>query len=228
MATWRPSPNFGPRRGGVRPDMVVLHYTAMVDAEAALARLCDPTAEVSAHYLIARDGQVFQLVEEADRAWHAGIGVWGAVRDINSHAIGIELDNDGQQPFSAPLMGALDTLLAGIMARWSIPPERVIGHSDMAPDRKADPGPRFDWRRLAWQGLAVWPDAAPDAAADPVAFREATTQIGYGPDWDTGLVLSAFRQRFRPWADGPLDTTDMGQARDLARRFPVDRGARVS
>ncbi|WP_414898310.1 N-acetylmuramoyl-L-alanine amidase [Rhodovulum sp. YEN HP10] len=230
---WRPSPNCGARRGGARPDMVVLHFTAMADAASALARLCDPAAGVSAHYLIASDGQVLQLVDEADRAWHAGAGCWGAVSDVNSRSIGIELDNPGDRPFPAPLMAALEALLPGILARWSIRPERVIGHSDMAPDRKWDPGRRFDWRRLARQGLAVWPSPGPtvagaapaaETAPDEIAFRNAATAFGYGAGWETAHVLDALRQRFRPWAAGPLAAADMAVIADLARRFPVDPG----
>lgn len=227
-AIWRPSPNHGPRRGGVRPDMVVLHYTAMADAEAALDRLCDPAAQVSAHYLISRDGRLFQLVTEEARAWHAGAGCWGAVGDVNSRSIGIELDNDGVTPFSAPLMARLEVLLPAVMGRWGVPPERVIAHSDMAPGRKADPGRRFDWHRLARQGVSVWPAAGQGAAPDPTAFRAAATRFGYGGEWDGTAVLDAFRQRFRPQAHGALDATDMALIGDLARRFPVDRAGRAS
>jgi N-acetylmuramoyl-L-alanine amidase len=150
----RPSPNFTERRGGARPSLVVIHYTAMASAEAACARLCDPDAEVSAHYLIDYDGQVTALVDEAMRAWHAGAGAWGAITDVNSHSIGIELQNTGAEPFPEPQMAALEGLLAGVMARWAIGPEGVIGHADCAPGRKVDPGPRFDWARLAFSGLA--------------------------------------------------------------------------
>ncbi|MEO0622287.1 MAG: N-acetylmuramoyl-L-alanine amidase [Pseudomonadota bacterium] len=144
--------------------MVVLHYTAMETAEAALARLCDPVAEVSAHYVIAEDGRLWRLVDEAERAWHAGVSSWGAVRDVNSHSIGIELANTGVHPFPEPQMAALAWLLAGVIGRWEIRPERVVGHACVAPGRKVDPGARFDWRRLARQGATVWLDAAPDAA----------------------------------------------------------------
>jgi len=222
-AHWRPSPNFGVRRGGAAPDLIVLHYTAMTDADAALARLCDPAAEVSAHYLIGRDGQLFHLVDEAERAWHAGAGCWGDVGDVNSRSIGIELDNAGDQPFAAALMARLEELLSDLLPRWQIPPERVIGHSDAAPDRKSDPGRRFDWRRLARQGLSVWPEAGRPAPPDEENFRVATARIGYGDAWTTDRVLDAFRQRFRPWGTGPLDAADMAAAQDLARRFPVDR-----
>ncbi|MGL4309723.1 MAG: N-acetylmuramoyl-L-alanine amidase [Paracoccaceae bacterium] len=209
------SPNQSERRGGVRPDLIVIHYTAMKSCAEAEARLCDPAAEVSAHYLIAEDGRVIALVPEEARAWHAGAGAWGGVTDVNSRSIGIELSNPGDAPFSHAQMVALEGLLKGLMARWSIPPERVIGHSDMAPDRKRDPGPRFDWRRLALQGLAVWPEPGVDAP-----LSESLTRIGY-PDADDLTRLSAFRLRFRPWAMGEEDATDRALAADLAARFPV-------
>jgi len=212
--------------------MVVLHYTAMVDAQAALDRLCDPSVEVSAHYLIARDGQVYRLVDENMRAWHAGAGSWGSAGDVNSRSIGIELDNTGAQPFPEPQMTALEGLLRNILNRWSIPPERVIAHSDMAPDRKSDPGTKFDWRRLARQGLSVWPGRssvadAPSSsekgaqATDELRFRAAAGAFGY-PDCESGAILRAFRLRFRPWADGPLAPADVAALCDLAGRFPVD------
>ena len=152
----RSSPNYGPRRDGLKPKLVVLHHTAMTSAEAALARLCDPAAEVSSHYLIAEDGLVWRLVPEEARAWHAGAGSWDGVEDINSRSIGIELANagplDGFPPFPEPQMAALEGLLDAICARWGIPASGVIAHSDMAPGRKADPGPKFDWSRLARGG----------------------------------------------------------------------------
>lgn len=216
----QPSPNHGPRRGGVLPDMVVIHYTAMKDGSAALARLCDPTSEVSAHYLIARDGSCWQMVDEADRAWHAGAGAWSGVTDVNSRSIGIELDNDGRTPFAAPLMDRLEALLPGIMARWSIPPDRVIGHACMAPDRKQDPGPRFDWARLARQGLAAaTPSPMP---ADPGDFATHARAAGY-PDAAPDALLAAFRARHRPMARGACDSVDAGIMAALARRFAVDR-----
>lgn len=172
---WRPSPNFTVRRGVSGPDMVVLHYTGMESAAAAAARLCDPEAEVSAHYLIGEDGTTLQLVAEEMRAWHAGLASWGAVSDVNSHSIGIELANPGHMlgypPFPEPQMAALERLLGEILGRWAIRPERVLGHACIAPGRKIDPGEKFDWCRLARQGLAVWeaPGAAELAAAQLVA-----------------------------------------------------------
>ncbi len=227
-ALWHPSPNHGARRGGVMPDTVVLHYTAMDSAEAALARLCDPGAEVSAHYLICERGRLWQMVPEQARAWHAGAGRWGAVDDVNSASIGIELANRGDHPFSEPQMQALEGLLAGVMKRWRIRPERVIAHSDMAPERKFDPGARFDWRRLARAGLSVWPDVAGGAAQvsgppDAARFRALAGRIGYDMRAGDAALLAALRLRFRPWGRGPLSAADMGVVADLARRFPVDR-----
>lgn len=217
-----PSPNHAPRRGGVLPDMVVLHYTAMQDAASALARLCDPTAEVSAHYLIARDGTCWQLVDEAARAWHAGAGAWGGVTDVNSRSIGIELDNDGRTPFAAAVMDRLEPVLSGILTRWHIPPDRVIGHACMAPDRKQDPGPRFDWARLARQGLAAATPAP--VPADPADFVTHARAAGY-PDAAPDALLAAFRARHRPAAHGTCDRVDAGIMAALARCFAVDPAA---
>ena len=211
MSLTHPSPNFGERRGRGRVDLIVLHYTAMPSCAEALKRLCDPVAEVSAHYLIDVDGTVLSLVDEAARAWHAGAGEWRGQGDVNSRSIGIELANTGREPFAEPQMAALERLLLDLLKRHGLGPEALIAHSDMAPDRKGDPGPRFDWRRLARQGLAVWPEpAAPgDFAADLHAF-------GY-PDVPVETLLAAFRLRFRPWGRGPLDDADRALAAGLAR-----------
>lgn len=213
------SPNFGERRGGLLPRLIVLHYTGMASCDAARDRLCDPAAEVSAHYLISEGGEVLALVPEELRAWHAGAGVWRGWDDINSRSIGIELANTGAEPFAGAQIRALEDLLAGAMARWDIPAQGVIAHSDMSPGRKSDPGVRFDWRRLALAGLSVWPgDAKP---GNPRGFITDARRFGY-PDIGGDLVLAAFRQRFRPWAKGPLDGVDAGMIADLARRFGVD------
>lgn len=204
--------------------MVVIHYTAMGSMAEARARLCDPAHEVSAHWLIGPDGGAEQLVDEALRAWHAGAGAWGSVTDVNSRSIGIELANSGAQPFPEPQMAALERVLAGIMLRWGIRPERVIGHSDMAPARKSDPGPRFDWRRLARTGLSVWPVTATEgrSVGRMDAFLGHARRFGY-PEGEGALILRAFRLRFRPWAEGPVDAEDLAMLADLAARFPVDR-----
>lgn len=213
-----PSPNHGPRRGGARPDLVVLHYTGMKGRDDALARLCDPTAEVSAHDLIDQTGQILRLVPEDQRAWHAGAGAWGQVTDVNSRSLGIELVNPGDAPFPARQMAALEALLPRLLATWTIPPERVIGHACMAPERKADPGPRFDWRRLARAGLAIWPDPAPPA--DPAQFSAQAARFGY-PAAPPDALLTAFRARFRPFATGPLSPDDAGTLARLAQRWPA-------
>ena len=202
----------------MRPSLVVLHYTGMATCAEAKDRLCDSAAEVSAHWLISETGEAQALVAEYRRAWHAGAGEWAGISDVNSHSIGIELANPGAQPFSERQMAALETLLTGVMERWMILPHRVIAHSDMAPLRKVDPGTRFDWRRLALQGLSVWPVTQ---HADPDGFIPSLRAFGYPPVGEDAL-LTAFRLRFRPWAKGPLDKTDAGMAADLARRFPVD------
>ena len=200
--TGHPSPNHGDRRGA-RPSLIVIHFTKMADAASARARLCDPAAEVSAHWLIDDAGRMDALVPEDRRAWHAGAGAWAGRDDVNSRSIGIELANPGDRPFAAPQMAALRGLLRGIMARWRIGPEGVIGHSCMAPGRKDDPGPRFDWEGLAREGLAVFTrDMGPDlplaASLDAIGFPQA----------DPEARLAAFRLRHRPWARGPETEAD--------------------
>jgi len=222
IVTDYPSPNHGPRPEGAVPRVVVLHYTGMASAQAALDRMCDPEAEVSAHYQINATGEVLRLVPETHRAWHAGRGHWANLGDVNDHSIGIELDNAGTHPFAAAQMAALETLLADILGRQGIAPARVIGHSDMAPDRKCDPGPRFDWRRLARRGLAVWPapDTADGPAPDAERFRQDAARFGYDPDLEDDLLLWALRLRFRPAAEGPLAAEDMAVAAALAAIDP--------
>ncbi|MFT7594255.1 MAG: N-acetylmuramoyl-L-alanine amidase [Paracoccaceae bacterium] len=204
-----PSPNFGPRRDGLKPTLVVLHYTAMQSATAALDRLCDPGGEVSAHYLIGNDGSLWQMVDEGMRAWHAGAGEWRGQSDINSRSIGIELDNRGTHPFSALQMAVLERLLPQIMRRWGIAPNGVIGHSDMAPGRKCDPGPKFDWARLARHGLAQHPAAVQTLTPDPEQFRTLAQHCGFTAEASDTDLLAAIRLRFRPWGRGPLSAEDM-------------------
>src|SRR5262249_42163258 len=153
-------------------DMLVLHYTGMQSAAAAIDRLCDPAAKVSAHYLIEEDGTAWRLVDETRRAFHAGVSFWQGTTDVNSASIGIELVNPGHEwgyrPFPDAQMQTLETLAQEILRRHAIPPDRVVGHSDVAPARKQDPGELFDWRRLADAGIGLWPEeggrAAPDLA----------------------------------------------------------------
>lgn len=215
------SPNCNARREGAVPDIIVLHYTAMADWRAARDWLCNPDANVSAHYLITPAGDVVQMVAEDQRAWHAGAGAWGDVTDVNSRSIGIEMSNDGSQPFSAPLMDALEALLPGIMDRWAISAHRVIAHSDLAPGRKIDPGARFDWARLVRSGLAVAASPTAALAASEDAFVRDARIAGYTADVSTDVLLAAVRLRHRQRHNGPLDGWDCAIAADLAVRFPI-------
>lgn len=205
----RPSPNHDDRSGaGV--DILLLHYTGMTSAEAALDRLTDPDAKVSAHYLIDEDGTCYRMVAETRRAWHAGVACWQGATDINARSIGIELVNPGHQfgyrRFPAAQMATLIPLCRGILERHPIPPERVLAHSDVAPDRKEDPGELFDWPALAWAGIGLWP-AFSSRPVDPMPFEEAMRllrEIGYGVaespvmTCESRSVLLAFQRRWMP------------------------------
>ena len=220
------SPNHGPRTHGGTPRLVVLHYTAMTGGpEPVIAHFADPAVKLSAHYVLGESGEAVQMVPEDRRAWHAGLGAWGGVADVNSSSIGIELCNDGGTPFAARQMDALEDLLRDITGRHGIPPEGVIGHSDSAPGRKIDPGARFDWRRLARRGLSIWPEGRGAAVApDPDRFARDLGVFGYVAPVPFETLLSAFRLRFRPRHEGPLDARDMALAAELAARWPAEAG----
>src|SRR5262252_642608 len=162
----RPSTNHDSRGNPPRIDMLVLHYTGMTSAGAALQRLCDPVARVSAHYVIAEDGRIWRLVSESRRAFHAGRSCWEGESDLNAVSIGIEIVNPGHEwgyrPFPEAQMASVERLCREVVARHPIPPHRVVGHSDIAPDRKSDPGELFDWPRLARSGIGIWPEPAAD------------------------------------------------------------------
>ncbi len=210
----RPSPNFGPRRGDSPVDMLVLHYTGMASAEAALERLCDPAAAVSAHYLIDEDGTVYRLVAEDLRAWHAGRASWRGETDVNGRSIGIELVNPGHElgyrPFPDAQMAALEVLGRDILSRHPIPPRHVLGHSDVAPGRKIDPGELFDWPRLARAGVGPWPGDVGAAGGIPSDDgEELLDRYGYsiGATAETrATATEAFQRHFRPArVDGVMD-----------------------
>jgi len=191
----RPSPNHDERNAPI--DMLVLHYTGMPSAEAALSRLTDPAAKVSAHYTIDEDGTVYAHVPEDRRAWHAGVSHWAGATDINARAIGIELVNPGHEfgyrPFAEDQIAALTTLCHSILVRHPIPSARVLGHSDVAPARKDDPGELFPWARLAKAGIGLWPVAQKsDLGAD------ALVRFGYDPGAPQEKVITAFQRHFRP------------------------------
>ncbi|MGE4010575.1 MAG: N-acetylmuramoyl-L-alanine amidase [Alphaproteobacteria bacterium] len=206
----RPSPNHNARREGAPIDLLLLHYTGMVDAETALARLCDPAAKVSAHYTIDEAGTVYRHVDESARAWHAGVSYWAGERDINTRSIGIELVNPGHdlgyRPFPRAQMEALVELARGILARHKIPAARVLAHSDVAPGRKVDPGEKFDWADLARQGIGLFPAGYRVPAQTPPIgdLQTMLARFGYGCpvtgifDDETRTVLSAFQRHYRP------------------------------
>ena len=215
-----PSPNHDARPAGTPVDMLVLHYTGMKTAEEALARLCDPAANVSAHYTIGRDGSVHAHVPEAHRAWHAGVSYWAGERNVNARSVGIELVNPGHEfgyePFPELQIEALIDLATAIMKRHPIPAARVVGHSDVAPARKTDPGELFPWAQLADYGIGVWPEFSTRMLRLPV--ETALSEIGYGvmPHVDVPLetVVGAFQRHFTPQAI--TGTADPQTARRIA------------
>lgn len=212
-----PSPNFNARPAGVAIDILLLHYTGMLSAKDALDRLRDSQAKVSAHYMVDEDGTTFALVAEADRAWHAGVSHWAGEDDVNSRSIGIEIVNPGHdlgyRDFPEPQMAAVIDLCRDLLSRHPIPAHRVLGHSDVAPTRKQDPGERFDWPRLAAARIGLYPpdDLAAFAPPTAEALRRDLARFGYGFDDDpTGeAALAAFRRHFRPdHLSGPADGID--------------------
>jgi N-acetylmuramoyl-L-alanine amidase len=234
----RPSPNFDARRTGAPIDMLVLHYTGMKAAEEALARLCDPGARVSSHYTVDEDGTVHVHVAEDKRAWHAGKSFWRGERDVNARSIGIEIVNPGHEfgyrPFPVRQIDAVVALAKGILKRHPIQPSGVVGHSDVAPMRKEDPGEFFPWKRLAHEGIGPWPDdwwadGGPSfiLGARGRKVREAQVSldaIGYeceaSGDYDaeTRAAVIAFQRRFRQSrSDGALDGATRGLIHAVAR-----------
>lgn len=220
-----PSPNFDERDAPV--SILVLHYTGMVDAASAIQRLSDPEARVSCHYLIAEDGQVLRMVEEDKRAWHAGQSYWRGLHALNNVSIGIEIVNPGHEfgyrPFTAQQMESLLPLCADICARHAIAPSNVVGHSDIAPTRKQDPGELFDWAALARVRLAVARPAK--GLVDPgwtdAGFLLALERFGYDVR-DPLAATVAFQRRFRPeLIDGTID----GECRAILLRLLLEREA---
>ncbi len=211
--TARPSPNFNDRKHPI--DMLVLHYTGMQNGQVALDRMCDEEAGVSAHYMVWEDGRVVQMVGEDKRAWHAGVSSWQGDDDLNSRSIGIEIVNGGHdfrltdgslEPYPQVQIEAVIELCAGILARWDIPRSRIVGHSDIAPARKQDPGEHFPWAQLAKAGIGVWPEDIDDAPApgggDIRQIQTDLAAIGYGLaatgviDQATTAAVTAFQRRW--------------------------------
>ena len=216
------SPNFNDRKQPV--DMLVLHYTGMETGEAALTRMCDTAAEVSAHYMVWEDGRITQLVSEDQRAWHAGVSIWQGDTDLNSRSVGIEIVNGGHDvpltdgtlpPYTDSQIEALIALCTGILSRHTIPASRIVAHSDIAPARKTDPGEHFPWARLAAAGIGLWPSSGiisldesslmpGDSGPAVNDLQNMLGAIGYGLeetghfDETTRLVISAFQRRYVP------------------------------
>jgi N-acetylmuramoyl-L-alanine amidase len=238
-----PSPNHGERRGFARPDSLVLHYTGMPTAVAAIALLRDPASQVSCHYVIEETGRVVQLVPERRRAWHAGVSCWRGERDMNSASIGVEICNpghDGGLPdFPEAQIAATSALCGDVMARYCVRPERVLAHSDIAPARKRDPGERFPWARLAAAGVGLWVE--PEAPSEALAARGhagphvrglQTLLALFGYDLEangvydarTETVVGGFQRRFRPArVDGAADA---GLVRSLRSLLNLEAAAR--
>jgi N-acetylmuramoyl-L-alanine amidase len=224
----RASPNHTDRGAAPRIDTLVLHYTGMPNAAAALDRLCDPAARVSAHYVVEEDGAIWRLVPEMRRAFHAGISCWHGERDLNWVSIGVEIVNPGHEwgyrPFPESQMGAVERLCRGILSRHSIPPDRVVAHSDIAPDRKTDPGELFDWPRLARAGIGIWRTPSGRSADDPIDRAGALAglgAIGYccGPSVEMAAI-AAFQRRFRPvQCDGVLDGETAARIGEIAAAY---------
>jgi len=210
-----PSPNFDARTAP--PDMIVLHYTGMQTGQAALDRLRDPEAKVSAHYLIEEDGRVFSLVAEERRAWHAGVSFWKGRRNLNGASIGIEIVNPGHEfgyrPFPDAQVEAVIELVGDIRTRWTIEDNQIVGHSDVAPDRREDPGELFPWKRLAEAGHGYWVEVPPapgaalaagESGPGVFALQAGLTRLGYdsAPSGEyeprTAAVVRAFQRRWRP------------------------------
>ena len=230
----RPSPNHDER--GVPVDMLILHYTGMRSAQEAIDRLRDPEAAVSSHYVVDEDGTVLRLVPEDRRAWHAGISFWRGHTALNARSVGIEIVNPGHEwgyrDFPVLQLAAVCDLSLEILARHPIPARNVIGHSDVAPDRKQDPGERFDWQSLAANGVGLWPEDVPDLGTGGIVrdaaslwdVRRALRAIGYDVapegalDPALSLVLRAFQRHWRPEA-----VTGQADAGTLARLLGVRR-----
>lgn len=238
-----PSPNFGERNNGRQPDMIVLHYTGMPDVEGAIAQLCTTGTEVSAHYIVLEDGRIVQSVPESKRAWHAGASYWAGEEDINSCSIGVEIINRGHDwgypDFPLRQIAAVIALCRGIMLRRKVPSHRVLGHSDVAPARKKDPGEKFPWHSLANSGVGHWVQPAPivrgetlklgnisdDVAGMQLAFGHYGYRIPTDGKYDgaTMEVVTAFQRHFRPArVDGVADQSTMSTLHALLSSLPAD------
>ncbi|MCL2384625.1 MAG: N-acetylmuramoyl-L-alanine amidase [Alphaproteobacteria bacterium] len=237
-----PSPNHGDRKGQL-PDAIILHYTGIATGAGALTHLCAERSQVSAHYLVLEDGELFQLVAEERRAWHAGIGVWAGNRDMNSVSIGIEIANPGHSgglpPYPSAQIETVIALCRDITLRWKIKPSRILAHSDLAPDRKIDPGEHFPWSRLAKAGIGhfVSPlviEGGPRlelGATGPDVEALQTMLFGYGYgidvtgvyDTKTKSAITSFQRHFRSTlVDGIADASTIATLKKLIAALPAN------
>jgi N-acetylmuramoyl-L-alanine amidase len=242
----RPSPNFGERKDGKRPDAIILHYTGMASGALAEDWLCNVESQVSAHYLVYEDGRLVQMVPEAARAWHAGSSFWAGETDINSRSVGIEIVNPGHAeanpanppvPFNPVQIDAVITLCKGIIARWGIAAERVLAHSDVSPGRKIDPGELFPWGALHAAGVGHYVEPSPvrggrffargDSGQPVEALQSMLALYGYrigidgAYDAATETVVAAFQRHFRPARiDGVADASTIETLHRLLKSLP--------
>ncbi len=234
------SPNIEPRRITGLPSMLILHYTGLVDIDKAIDWLSRPESKVSCHYVITAGGEIIQMVAECQRAWHAGLSSWHGETDINSASIGIEIDNPGHEfglpGFPLRQMQAVAALSRDIMARNAIAPERVLGHSDIAPQRKIDPGENFNWAWLRDEGVGHWVEPEPTSLDEPstelshdgiIELQRLLVEYGYETRTDGTLdgparkVISAFQRHFRPArVDGIIDTSTLATLKRLIAALP--------
>jgi N-acetylmuramoyl-L-alanine amidase len=233
----RPSPNFNERKG--KPvQFVVVHYTAMATTESAIQRLCDPVAAVSSHYVVGEDGAVYRLVAEDKRAWHAGVSYWDGQVDLNTTSVGIEIANDGSTPFPQVQMDAVVALCREIIARNNIHVSYVVGHSDIAPDRKQDPGELFDWALMASRGVSVWPipakvDYTTAAKWSDTDVAQGLAKFGYHSTFPLDVLVTAFQRRFQqaafktPARVGVADLDTKALLACLLRRRAISQGRRA-
>jgi N-acetylmuramoyl-L-alanine amidase len=238
-----PSANYGDRAKGRLPDMIVLHYTGMPDVEGAINQLCSAGTDVSAHYIVLEDGRIVQCVPEARRAWHAGVSTWCGEEDINSCSIGIEIVNRGHDwgypDFPSRQIAAVTALCRGIMLRRGVPTHRVLGHSDVAPARKKDPGEKFPWHSLANSGVGHWVQPAAIVRGETLKLgsigddvrdlQQALSRYGYGIpatgkyDGLTMEVVAAFQRHFRPArVDGIADRSTFTTLHSLLSSLPAE------
>jgi N-acetylmuramoyl-L-alanine amidase len=237
-----PSPNYGERNNGRVPDMILLHYTGMPDVEGAIKRLCSAGTDVSAHYIVMEDGRIVQCVPEDKRAWHAGVASWAGEEDINSCSIGVEIINRGHDwgypEFPLRQIAAVIALCRGIILRRKVPTHRVLGHSDVAPSRKKDPGEKFPWHSLANSGVGHWVEPAPIMRSEALKLgtiseevrnmQRALAKYGYGIpttgqyDGPTRDVVMAFQRHFRPARiDGTADQSTLMTLHALLTSLPT-------